>query len=114
MIEHVDERGRLVSQAEKWWEVHILAKRPWMDGWQDTVRLTLANPDSIYFDATFSNRECFYRTGVPINDDMLMKVVVEYDDHEKGSLVTAYPTRRISGKERQIWPWPEPIRKSHI
>ncbi len=75
-----------------------------MSGWESDVELTLTSPDKITYDKSFPNRECFYRTGTPLNPATLLKVVVEFSSEGTGSVITAYPTRLISQKERQKWP----------
>lgn len=75
-----------------------------MSGWEEIVLLTLTNPDKIFSDKKHNNRECYYRTGVPLDENLMLKLVVEFDTNDVGTLVTAYPTRRIPREEVKIWP----------
>lgn len=75
-----------------------------MQGWETEVERVLTSPDRIMFDGNFDNRECFYRVGTPLNPKTFLKVVVEFDTENHGTVVTAFPTHSISRRERQKWP----------
>lgn len=104
MFECEDVHGRPVSASADWWPEHIVKRRPWMDGWEELIEITVAQPTAIYRDKKHENRECYYRTGVPLDDTIMLKVVVEFDTKDVGTLVTAFPTRRIPRQEVKIWP----------
>lgn len=104
MFECEDVRGRIVSASDEWWTEHILKRRPWMDGWEELVEITLIHPEIIHSDKQHKTRECYYRTGVPLDEALMLKVVVEFDKNNAGTLVTAFPTSRIPRQEVKIWP----------
>jgi hypothetical protein len=99
-----DPRAYTVSCTEDCWNYHILAKRPWMAGWEDQVIAAISNPDPLFIfqDRDFPDRNIYYRrqSGRP----RYLKVVVHFEG-ETGTVITAHPTD--SPKPGEVWIWPK-------
>lgn len=105
MLNCHDCRGRTVTMSQRQWEVHIVARRPFMSEYLGAVRSTIRTPDFICSDADHASREAFYALGT-IDDypDEWMKVIVEFDADHFGTVITAYLTDKPKAGEVQIWP----------
>lgn len=104
LIDCSDVLGRRIQLDNAYWIAHVLTQRPWMDGWHINVEACLTQPDSIMWDKSHANRECFYKLGTPLQTNKHLKVVVEFDTEEIGKVITAYPTRTPSQGEQHKWP----------
>lgn len=65
----------------------------------------LADPLRVFADATHPLRECFYRPQtLPDRPHLYLKVVVEFDSNDQGSVITVIPLRRLpKAGEMQLW-----------
>lgn len=75
----------------------------------EAVRATVMEPEQVFHDASYPDREVFYRQGlVPSAEHHALKVCVKYRENEtgiiEGVVVTAYPANRRKPGERQKWP----------
>lgn len=103
VFEVTDPRGRNVVCTEDSWNEHILSNRPWMRGWEDLVKDTIQNPYmGIFEDSDFNNRHIYYSRQQ--GRERYLKVVVQFDENETGSVITAYTTDSPKRGEKLIWP----------
>ena len=92
------------------WDWHITRKHPELEGQQDAVRTTLANPDHVYQSGRHSNRLLYYRRFVlpdPHYREYLL-VVVAYSGRAPsivGRILTAYSTPNIKRGDTVLWTW---------
>lgn len=109
-----DPRGFSVSMAENVWK-HIAIEHSEFESYFDTIRITVENPDEIYFDAksteersTGSQIYSYYRarllTGALEKDMVYVSVkFVQEETQLQGYVQTAFSTNRIQKRMRQIW-----------
>lgn len=99
-----DPRGFTVECDSNCWNRHILAKRPWMAGWEDRVIATISNPiyGLIFEDSHFKDRNVYYRKQPDYGT--YLKVVVRYSEDGKGTVVTAHPVDSMKQGEKWVWP----------
>lgn len=91
--------------SDQAWNIHILARRPWMVDYLHIIKSTVNHPDFVCLDVDFHDRECFYALGrIEDSPDEYFKVVIQYDDDGDGEVVTAYPTEAPKAGEARIWP----------
>lgn len=97
-----DPRGYRVICSEATWQSHILANRPFMQGWEDEVQAAVENPTfGIYQDASHPERHIYYRLNT--KKPRYIKVVVHFDDEHSGNVITAFPTDSMKAGEKLIW-----------
>lgn len=106
ILQCTDRRGRPVTLTEHCWLDHVVPARPWLLGLKSCVATVLSDPFRIYADAVHQHCECFYRQNVlPDRPHLFLKVVVEYDANDHGSVITVIPLRRLHKPgESQLWP----------
>lgn len=70
----------------------------------ESIRRTIVRPDFIVQDADFSERQDFYRRGAHrgLPRDYI-KVVVEFESSDLGTVITAYPVDRRKPTEDVLW-----------
>jgi hypothetical protein len=108
----VDRWGRQVFAFHGQWVNHVEARHPEMIGHWQAARETIRTPDLVTMDATYSDREHFYRRGmIPgYSARLYLKVCVGYvpgnfyGTFTSGVVVTAYLTPKIGKGETQKWP----------
>ena len=89
--------------TKKRWTDHILVNRPWMAGWESDLITAIERPTyGIYQDNQVENRHVYYRLHEGKN--RYLKVVVEFDEDNVGSVITAFPTDSPKVGEKLIWP----------
>lgn len=64
MVSCFDQWHRQVLVREHRWETHILDRHPELAGQYDAVEATIRAPELVTHDATYENRENFYRRGM--------------------------------------------------
>ncbi len=101
-----DRWGRSVLGRRQRWEGHVRPRHAELDDHFDAVRATIEEPEVVTFDATYPDRENFYRFGaLPGHDRLYLKVCVGYGETGvSATLITAYPTGIIGRGEAQKWP----------
>jgi hypothetical protein len=103
-----DRWGREIHLDEDTWYHHIVPGHRTLRGHEAAVAKTLTNPYRVVHDAWHENRENFYRPRThPLYPDLYVKVCVEFETDETGSLgtvITAYLTPNIGFDEVQRWP----------
>jgi hypothetical protein len=97
-----------VYLTEACWFDHILVEHPEMDNEEESVQLTLRDPDFRTRNPAFPNREIFYRTcQLRLVPDAIVKVVVAFEPSElgfaRGTLITAFPATSIRQGEDLLW-----------
>ena len=96
-----DPRGRTVVCSEDRWLWHIVELHGSMAGRENEVMEALESPSiGIYSDADFDDREIYYLR----RKNNYLKVVVKFDDDDRGEVVTAFITRHLKSGETLIWP----------
>lgn len=86
------------------WESHVVLRHPEMEGRESTIRQAVEEPDSIHEDKHMYRRECYYRLGIPGAETRYLKVIVQFDEDNVGTIITAFTTRSTSPGERHLWP----------
>ena len=104
VFEVTDPRGRKVVCTEECWDWHILNARPWMEGWEGRVSEAIEKPTFIGQDVRKQNRQVYYR--LRRREMRYIKVVVEFEGEELGTVITAFPADSPKRGERLIWPEP--------
>lgn len=104
VIDCRDPLGRRIKMTREQWESHVLVRHPQMAGQESFVQQRLEAPDSIHEDKRLYRRECYYRLGIPGATNRYLKVVVQFDVNDEGTVITAYTTRSTSPGERHRWP----------
>jgi hypothetical protein len=107
-----DPWGRLVIARQQRWDDHIAGGHPELINQYEAVETVIRVPDRVMHDATFGNRENFYRAlaGPPRYAGKWLKVCIAYGPgnffgtFQAGEVVTAYITSKIGKGERQKWP----------
>lgn len=109
-----DDQGRLWKVRDRWgrdivlfentWYDHILPNHAQLRGHEASVAQVLSNPHCVMSDALDENRECFYARTLPGFRNVYIKVVVEFQPHQEGVVVTAFPTFGIRDVEVKRWP----------
>jgi len=101
LFQVTDPRGNFVICTEERWYGHILASRPFMEGWEEKVIAAISNPTyGIYKDAQFSNRCVYYRRQ---RQPRYMKVIVVETESGPYKVVTAFPTDSMKSGEELLW-----------
>ena len=107
-----DPFGREVTARRGQWESHIENGHPEVDEHFGVLEATIRHPERINADATYPNRENFYRRGVlpPPYDRLHLKVCVGFGPGNLlgtftvGPVIMAYPTKGFGRGETQRWP----------
>ncbi len=104
LFEVKDPRGRKVICTEDCFHYHILTNHPNMLEQEEEIQLTLTDPTFgfIYADAKRPERNVYYRLNA--KKTLYTKVVVEFDEHEVGKVITAFRTDTPKSGEALIWP----------
>ena len=109
-----DPRGFQVSLAADVWD-HIVERHDVMHPYFEATRLTVEDPDEIYFDEESTQRktagawvEAYYRRNVlsaDLDDEYLLVSVKFFleQGQPRGYVQTALPERRIPHRVRLIW-----------
>lgn len=91
--------------------MHILPNHAELGGNEDAVAITLRSLDVIARDAERDSRESYYRVGALGGHyaGLFLKVSVQFVTPDEngaiqGTVITAYPTRRIKQGEDMLWP----------
>ena len=101
-FEATDPRGYLINCSDEAWD-HIIGNRPWMAGWEETVKQAVENPTmGIYQDVDFDERHVYYMFRV-VGKDRYLKVVVEITGEDAGTVITAFPTFTPKAGEKLLW-----------
>lgn len=109
VLHATDRWGRLIGLPEGNWVDKILLDHGEMVGNEESVRLTLTDPDLVAFDRDHDDREVFYRRAAlppPDHRDYLKVCVVFRASNEGvmlGRVVTAYATDGIKPGEKPRW-----------
>ena len=107
----LDPYGNLVRCAERSWQ-HVLDGRPRMAPYEMVVQTTIRKPDAIYFDPRGTrftyNPDAWVvvHVAADLSDGAyaghLINVVIRWEPQVAnppiGYVITAYPTRRVSGR----------------
>ena len=80
--------GFSVHSTVEYWRVIISIKHPVMRGKEESVKLTLSDPDEIRLSKSDSNVYLFYR----IISEKRYLCAVSKRQRDQGFLITAYPT----------------------
>jgi hypothetical protein len=112
ILRATDRWGRAIVLKEANWRFHILARRPYFNGYENAcIGDTIEKPDQVVYDVDYENRENFYRQSPlpPPYDRVFVKVIVEFTEEDdggtaSGEVVTMYLTDRMKPGERQKWP----------
>ena len=97
-----DPRGKQVICTQDCWNNHILEARSWMDGWEEYVAKAIEKPTfGIYEDANRPERNIYYL--LHTKRDRYIKVVVSFDNEDKGVVITAFPSDNMKAGEKLIW-----------
>lgn len=111
LIESIDPRGRIIVLSVQQWVTHILPEHAELLGRETEIHVALKYPDIIASDIDHAARESYYRRGFVggRRGILLLKVCVQFapcDDEGivRGTVITAYPTRRVKQGERAVWP----------
>lgn len=99
-----DPLARRVTMTRDQWESHVLLRHPDMEHLEAYVQRAIEEPDSIHEDKRTYRRECYYRLGIPDATTIYLKVVVQFDQDNNGTIITAFTTRSTSPGERHLWP----------
>lgn len=109
-----DPRGFSISLAADVWK-HIVAQHSEFEPYFDTIKITIENPDEIYFDvkstqtrSTGSQIYAYYRarllTGEFENDMVYVSVkFVQENTQLQGYVQTAFSTNRVQKRMRRLW-----------
>jgi hypothetical protein len=95
--------------SENIWYDKILLDHYELHGNEESIELTVGDPDVHNRDKVHADREVYYRLGaLPVPyDRFYLKVVVAYsaadDGQSIGSVITAYTVEGIPSGERPIW-----------
>lgn len=98
MFDAIDPRGKRVVCSEHCWQVHVLRKHPFFLKWLKTLPKTIQEPDAIFRDAVFTDRENYYY----LLKNKYIKVVVKFDG-DNGEVKTAFLTDSPKPGETLIW-----------
>lgn len=100
----------MVASIDRW-RLHIVAKHAEVSGHAAAVAATIREPQIVTFDATYRDRENFYRfAALPRLPHLYLKVCVAFGPAEgpgggvSGGVITAYPTPVVGRGEVQKWP----------
>jgi hypothetical protein len=104
IFEATDPRGYRVICTKELWHNKILAKRPFMAGWEERVRRAIEDPSlPICQDVSQHDRHIYYRlldkAGI-----RYIKVVVAFQTEESGKVISAFPCDSGKSGEKPIWP----------
>lgn len=95
-----------VRWSREYWESHIVARHPEMDGHEDEAVDVITAPLAIYQSDTHANRNVFYRpSGLPSPfHGGFVRVIVEYEGNA-GILITAHHAWEAKARETvMLWP----------
>jgi hypothetical protein len=111
-MQFVDKLKREIFIDLSTWNDKIVWNHPELDGNEQAIERTLADPDVRTKDKDHDEREIYYRNGVlspPYQKDWL-KIVVAFRRNASGMLsgriVTAYAIDHIPHSEKRLWTRP--------
>jgi hypothetical protein len=111
VVRCADRWGRSTIARFGRWRSHIEVKHAEVDRHFAAVEATVAEADLVTFDATYPDRENFYKLGaLPGLEHLYMKVCVGYGPVDAtgtiigGTVITVYPTHGMGRGEVQKWP----------
>lgn len=102
-------RRPIVLSADRWLN-HILRRHGELRQNLSSIEQTISQPDVVNRDPSREDREVFYLRGVMREPyrHLYLKVVVEFVPSEDGAIIgtiiTAFPARKIKVSEVQRWP----------
>lgn len=102
-----DVLGRIVTLDRRHWERHVLSKRSIMSRVEHLLTSTLRSPLIVTESSVRSNRACFYSRELEFFPRYLLKIVVEYDRDDDGSVITAFLVESVDPGEAIIWTAPD-------
>jgi|SRR5579859_4627349 len=99
-----DPRGRIIICTLETWLFHILSNHPELAESADDIRRAIEKPQYgfIYRDVDYENRDIYYYR--PSSQKYSYIVVVEFDEMNRGEVITAYRISKRKSGERIIWP----------
>jgi len=98
ILDATDPRGKKVICSSGCWDEHILSKRPSMSGWIKKLPKAIEEPDAIFKDADFEDREVYYL----LAKRNYLKVVVRFQG-DQGEVITAFLTDSPKPGETLLW-----------
>jgi hypothetical protein len=104
-----DRWRRSIGLPEENWTGKILLDHGELEGNEESVEVTLADPDLVTFDRDHADREVFYRRRAlpPPDDGAYLKVCVAFRTTARGDrvgrVVTAYATDGVKPGEQTKW-----------
>lgn len=102
-FEAVDPLGRTVICTEDTWRWHVVDFHKEMEGDESLVIQTIEQPTlGVFRDADFENRDVYYRK--PPGKAYYIKVVVEFNEPQSGTLITAFRADTPKAGEMMVWP----------
>lgn len=105
LFEVTDPRGRTVRCTKDCWTNHVLAKRRFMEGWEDDVAGAIRSPVMGIFRSPRHEARHIYYALIQRRRRLYLKVVVEFPTAEgPGEVVTAFPVSSMPPGEKLIWP----------
>jgi len=76
-----------------------------MSGWHIRVKHVIEKPvTGIYRDADYETRNVYYGHITLHRRRMYLKVIVEFDENNRGTVITAFPADSPKPGESLIWP----------
>lgn len=93
------------GKPESFGKQHIINQRPFMSNKISAIKHAVENADICYWDEEHreKDREKVYCLGADKErPQMYMKVIVEYNNENEGTIITAWPQKKISPSEGVI------------
>lgn len=97
-FEVTDPRGKKIICTNDCWQKHILAKHPFLSGWEKDIEKAIKKPDAIYKDANFPDTENYYKK----TKKCYIKVPVKFNG-DNGNTRTAFFCDSPKTGEVLIW-----------
>ncbi len=101
-MEVTDPRGRRIRCPRQYWDNHVLAKHPDLKGCETYAERALRSPKHgcIYTSKTQVNRHIYYGE---LRSNIEIKVVVQFDSEDEGTVVSVTACSRRPNGENLIW-----------
>ncbi len=101
-IEVTDPRGFVVRCYGDYWQKTILRKHPELANYHEQVQQALESPQygCIFRDRKYPNRQIYYGE---LRNRVEIKVVVQFDSPNEGTVVSASPCSRRPDGEILLW-----------
>jgi hypothetical protein len=105
----IDPLGRTVVLYADSWYGHVCVEHPNLHDQIHLAQTAIDHPEHIRLDASFAERESYYRPVWLAKRRTLLKVSIEFDapdeyDQIVGTVVTAFPTTIVKQGESRRWP----------